>query len=290
MIQKGCYIGPLPSAKGHGAMFQRQAKGAFKTTRSEQWPAKLWVHAGHEETLPPSCETFPLNHLEGRRVLGGTGPPRFCRQLRGGNLSTMGAGYAHLDGGRTTLGPMPMALVRTHPREGGAPSGNVYGGLPGADRGLICETLGWAPRKFFAFLMANSKGSLLDLGRSCIALFIAWDFSIGIGAIQGHSRLPEQVSEAARGERLTLQRCQQLGCIFHASENQNYESSKLNGLSLRATRQGWQRHRLAIHLVYFVYACVSRSSGTAATSSMRCWMSARSSTMDMSSDNGVVLS
>ena len=125
MIQKSCYIGPLPSAKGHGAMFQRQAKGAFKTTGSEQWPAKLcqWlsamlvstclhaanaavgegVHAGHEETLPP------LNHPEGARVLGGTGPPRFCRQPGGGNLSTMGAGYARLDGARTTLGAMPMA-------------------------------------------------------------------------------------------------------------------------------------------------------------------------------------
>ena len=44
---KGCYTGPLPSAKGHGAMFQRQAKGAFKTSGSEQWPAKLcqWLSA-----------------------------------------------------------------------------------------------------------------------------------------------------------------------------------------------------------------------------------------------------
>ena len=75
---KGCYTGPLPSAKGHGAMFQRQ-----QAAGSEQWSAKLcqWLsamlvstclraanaavgegtHAGHEETLPPSCETFPLN-------------------------------------------------------------------------------------------------------------------------------------------------------------------------------------------------------------------------------------
>ena len=44
---KGCCTGPLPSAKGHGAMFQRQAKGAFKTSGSEQWPAKLcqWLSA-----------------------------------------------------------------------------------------------------------------------------------------------------------------------------------------------------------------------------------------------------
>ena len=40
-------MGPLPSAQGRGAMFQRQAKGAFKTSGSEQWPAKLcqWLSA-----------------------------------------------------------------------------------------------------------------------------------------------------------------------------------------------------------------------------------------------------
>ena len=55
------------------------------------------------ETLPPSSETFPLNHPEGPRVLGGTGPPR------GGNLSTRKAGYARLAGGLTMPGAMPMA-------------------------------------------------------------------------------------------------------------------------------------------------------------------------------------
>ena len=111
---KGCYVGPLPSAKGHGAMFQRQATGAFKTSGSEQWPAKLcqWLsamlvstclhaanaavgegdHAQPEETLPPSSETFPLKHPEGPRVLGGTGPPRFCRQLGGGKPFHDGGG------------------------------------------------------------------------------------------------------------------------------------------------------------------------------------------------------
>ena len=103
---KGCYTGPLPSAKAHGALFQRQATGAFRTSGSEQWPAKLcqWLsamlvstclhaanaavgegdHARPVETLPPNNETFPLNYPERFRVLGGTGPPRFCRQLGGG--------------------------------------------------------------------------------------------------------------------------------------------------------------------------------------------------------------
>ena len=87
---KGCYTGPLPSAKCHGAMFHNQARGAFKTTGSEQWPAEQWpaklcqwlsamllsscmhaanaavgegVHAGHEETLLPNHDTFPLNQV-----------------------------------------------------------------------------------------------------------------------------------------------------------------------------------------------------------------------------------
>ena len=111
---KGYYTGPLPSARGHGAMFQRQATGAFRTSGSEQWPAKLcqWLsamlvstclhaanaavgegdHASSVETLPPSSETFPLNHPEGPRVLGGTGPPRFCRQLGGGKPFHDGGG------------------------------------------------------------------------------------------------------------------------------------------------------------------------------------------------------
>ena len=36
---QGYYKGPLPSAQGFANMFQRQAKGAFKTTGSEQWPS-----------------------------------------------------------------------------------------------------------------------------------------------------------------------------------------------------------------------------------------------------------
>ena len=101
--------------------------------------------------------------------------------------------------------------------------------------------------------MANSKGRFQTwIAPAALSFepFPSWEFIVGVGAIQRHSRLPEQVSEVAHGERLTLQRCEQLGCIFHASENQNYASIKQNGLSLQAARQGWQRHRLAIHFVY----------------------------------------
>ena len=118
---KGCYTGPLPSATDLGAMFQRQAKGTFKTSGSEQWPTKLcqWlsamlvstclhaanaavgegVHTGFAETLPPSSETFPLNSSEGPRVLGvGTRPI----------LQTARGGEAIPRWGRAMLGAMPM--------------------------------------------------------------------------------------------------------------------------------------------------------------------------------------
>ena len=44
---QGFYTGPLPSAQGYSGMLQRQATGAFKTTGSEQWPAKMcqWLSA-----------------------------------------------------------------------------------------------------------------------------------------------------------------------------------------------------------------------------------------------------
>ena len=50
-------------------------------------------------------DSFPINEPEGPRVLGGTGPPRFCRQL--GKPYQTGGGYARLAGGPTTLGAMP---------------------------------------------------------------------------------------------------------------------------------------------------------------------------------------
>ena len=92
----------------------------------------------------------------------------------------------------------------------------------------------WEPRKFFSFLMANSKGRFQTWIASVACSFkrfLDWDFVVGISAIQGHSRVPEQVSEAAQGEKLTLARARELGYIFHATDNANYESIKT---SLRA--------------------------------------------------------
>ena len=119
---QGYYKGPLPSAQGFGKMFQRQAKGAFKTTGSEQWPVAMcqWLSAmllsscllpakdavGEGGAAAPDDklqDSFPINAPEGPRVLGGTGSARFCRQLGGASRITTGGGYAR----PTTLGAMP---------------------------------------------------------------------------------------------------------------------------------------------------------------------------------------
>ena len=61
---------------------------------------------------------------------------------------------------------------------------------------------------------------------------------------------PRTLAEEALGERLTADRCRQLGMIFHASHNSNYESIRERGLLLTAVRSIGQRHRQAIHFVY----------------------------------------
>ena len=121
------------------------------------------------------------------------------------------------------------------------------------DKATSLRPFNWEPRKFFAFLMANSKGRFqtwIAPVACSFKRFLDWDFAIGISAIQGHSRMPEQVSTVAQGEKLTLARARELGYIFHAAENSNYESIKSDGLLIRATRKGWQKHRVAIHLTY----------------------------------------
>ena len=65
--------------------------------------------------------------------------------------------------------------------------------------------------------MANSKGRF-NIWVAPVALtfgrFFDWDFHISISATQGHTRVPEQVSEISLGERLSIERCRKLGMIF----------------------------------------------------------------------------
>ena len=103
----------------------------------------------------------------------------------------------------------------------------------------------WHPRKFFSFLMANSKGFNIWVG-SCGTDF--WSLPrLGLPHRQGHTRVPEQVSEISRGERLSIERCRKLGMIFHATDNANYEGIREKGLVLpwrqlapRGNGTGWR--------------------------------------------------
>ena len=77
------------------------------------------------------------------------------------------------------------------------------------DKFTSLKPFNWEPRKFFSFLMANSKGRFqtwIAPVACSFKRFLDWDFVVGISAIQGHSRMPEQVSEVAQGEKLTLAR------------------------------------------------------------------------------------
>ena len=105
-------------------MTRATTKDRFKTAGSEQWPVAMcqWLSAmllsscllpakdaagGGRRCTRRQATGLPINEPEGPRVLGGTGPPRFCRQLGGASRTTTGGGYARLAGGLTTLGAMP---------------------------------------------------------------------------------------------------------------------------------------------------------------------------------------
>ena len=62
-----------------------------------------WETAAKPGDPLQEADSFPINLPEGPRVLGGTGPPRFCRQLEGGK--------PFHDGGGTTLGAMPKFIL-----------------------------------------------------------------------------------------------------------------------------------------------------------------------------------
>ena len=94
------------------------------------------------------------------------------------------------------------------------------------------KPLSWALRNF-SFLLATSKGRVqIWVCPTALAFDRFMDFS----AAQGYSRLPKQVEAAALGERLTLAGRQQLGHIFHGTDNYNHEGVKSLGLQLGAVR------------------------------------------------------
>ena len=90
-------------------MTRATTKDRFKTAGSEQWPVAMcqWLSAmllsscllpakdaagGGRRCTRRQATGLPINEPEGPRVLGGTGPPRFCRQLGGGKPYHDGGG------------------------------------------------------------------------------------------------------------------------------------------------------------------------------------------------------
>ena len=70
-------------------------------------------------------------------------------------------------------------------------------------------------RSSFSFLMANSKGRFKNWVWSSIASSIGTS-TLGSVPSRDTAGCLNRFSEAAMGERLTLERCHQLGMIFHA--------------------------------------------------------------------------
>ena len=57
--ENGSYLGPLPSGKQYGGLFQHRAKGLFATSGSERWPPRLcqWLAGVLVETCLDPAST-----------------------------------------------------------------------------------------------------------------------------------------------------------------------------------------------------------------------------------------
>ena len=77
-------------------------------------------------------------------------------------------------------------------------------------------------------------------------------FHIKIRVVQGHSSLPRNYDPSALGELLGLKKCSDMGYIFHASSNANYDSIDAHGLVLSpfSHRLGHEKGRVGVHFVY----------------------------------------
>ena len=63
-------------------------------------------------------------------------------------------------------------------------------------------------------------------------------FHIKVRAVQGHSSLPRNYDPSALGELLDLKKRSDMGYIFHASSNANYDSIDAHGLVLSPFSHG----------------------------------------------------
>ena len=77
-------------------------------------------------------------------------------------------------------------------------------------------------------------------------------FHIKVRAVQGHSSLPRNYDPSALGELLDVKACSDMGYIFHASSNVNYDSIDAHGLVLSPYSHGigHEEGRVGVHFVY----------------------------------------
>ena len=75
-------------------------------------------------------------------------------------------------------------------------------------------------------------------------------FHIKVRAVQGHSSLPRNYDPSALGELLDVRMCSDMGYIFHASSNVNYDSIDAHGLVLSPYSHGHEKGRVGVHFVY----------------------------------------
>jgi RNA:NAD 2'-phosphotransferase (TPT1/KptA family) len=111
----------------------------------------------------------------------------------------------------------------------------------------------WHPLLFVAFLLSNSKGRYRVIVKPSRDFFHhsgEMGFEIRIAANQGHTRVSSTMVEETLGAPLDVQKCKELGHIFHAAHNRNFEAIKRDGLLLAETRQPGQTNRVTIHMVY----------------------------------------
>ena len=121
---------------------------------------------------------------------------------------------------------------------------------------LLQREMRWldmSPLTAFSLLAGNSKAryriivKLVDVDFSDLNKL---DFHIYAAAWQGHSRMADSLSETALGEVLTLERCKQLGYIFHSAFAKDYQSIQSQGMLRSSVKEQGQSGCLAIHFVY----------------------------------------
>ena len=77
-------------------------------------------------------------------------------------------------------------------------------------------------------------------------------FHTKVRAVQGHSSLPRKYDPSSLGELLDVKMRSDMGYIFHASSNVNYDSVDAHGLVLSPYSHGigHEKGRVGVHFVY----------------------------------------